>query len=224
MKQNPKLNDYFHSFNSDNIQYFNSIQKYIKQTKNIKGNIVECGIGRGRSLICLCYLKKELNLKKEIYAFDSFGGFKFISKKDNSYRKPKKGDWERSPNQKIKYTKNFIHQVLKFHLFKKNYVKYQLIKGYVENTIPKFKKKIGKISFLSCDVDLFSGHKVILENLWANLSKGGIIYFDDVYPKKIKKLSFPGARLAYDEFFKDKKNLIEEVIDKERGNLVIKKI
>ena len=74
-------------------------------------------------------------------------------------------------------------------------------------------------------MDLYNGHISVLENLWKNLSKNGIIYFDDVFPAKIKKLSFPGARIAYDEFFKKiNKKHFKEIIDKKRGNLIVKKI
>ena len=225
IKQNKKANDFFHIFNSDNIQYFESLKKYIIETKSLKGDIVECGVGRGRSLIALCYLKNELKLKKKIFCFDSFEGFGFISKNDISPRKPKKGEWSHSPNQKIKYTKNFIKKVIKIHIHKKNFVKYELVKGFVEKTLPIYKKKLKKISFINCDVDLYSGHKSILNNLWDNILKGGIIYFDDIFPKKKNKLSFPGARIAYDNFFKKKnKNEFQEIIDSKRGNLVVKKL
>ena len=225
IKQHIKVDDHFHVFNSDNIQYFESIKKYIIETKNVDGDIVECGIGRGRSLISLCYLKNELKLNKKIYAFDSFDGFGNISKYDQSPRKPKNKDWSHSPHKKIKYTKRFIEKVIKLHIHKDNQVKFKLIKGFVERTLPIYSKKIKKISFINCDVDLYNGHKSVLENLWINLSKNGIIYFDDVFQKKKKKLSFPGARIAYDEFFKsmNKKNY-KEIIDIKRGNLIVKKL
>jgi len=224
IKQHIKVDDHFHVFNSDNIQYFESIKNYIVETKNVEGDIVECGIGRGRSLIAICYLKNELKLKKKIYAFDSFDGFGNISKKDQSPRKPKNKDWSHSPNKKIKYTKGFIKKVIKLHIHKDNQVKFELTKGFVEKTLPIFNKKIKKISFINCDVDLYNGHKSVLENLWRNLSKNGVIYFDDIFPKKIKKLSFPGARIAYDEFFKKiNKKHFKVIVDKKRGNLVIKK-
>ena len=225
IKQHRNANDYFHIFNSDNIQYFESIKKYILETKYVKGDIVECGVGRGRSLIALCYLKNELKLKKKIFAFDSFEGFDFINKKDKSFRNPKKKDWSHSPNQKIKYSKKFINKIIKLHIYKKNYVKFQLIKGFVEKTLPIHKTKIKKISFINCDVDLYSGHKSVLQNLWNNLSKEGVIYFDDIFPNKNKNISFPGAKIAFDNFFnKINKNEFRKIVDIQRGNLVVKKL
>ena len=43
-------------------------------------------------------------------------------------------------------------------------------------------------------------------------------------PKIKKKIKFPGARLAYEEFFKNKKKLIKEYYCKSREILVIKKL
>lgn len=206
-QKHPKeLSDYFHTFNSDNIQYYESLNYFLDKIKNIPGCIIECGIGRGRSLVAISHLIFKLNIKKNFYALDSFEGFDFISDYDKSFRNPKKGQWSKSPNQKISYNIKFIKKVLKFHLHKKNKINIEFIKGYVEKTLPKLKKKIHKISFINCDVDLYNGHKAVLENLWNKLSVNGIIYFDDVYFKDKKRLAFPGAKKAVIDFFKTKKN------------------
>ena len=59
------LNDYYHAFNSMNIQYFESLKKYLMLTKNVKGEILEFGVGRGRSLIVTAHLINQYNFKKK---------------------------------------------------------------------------------------------------------------------------------------------------------------
>ena len=105
MMQPQDLNDYYHVLNSDNIQYYESLKKFLLLTHKVKGDILEFGIGRGRSLIVTCHLINEYKIKKKFIAFDSFKGFGFINKKDKSYRNPKKGDWSASPKNQFKYNK-----------------------------------------------------------------------------------------------------------------------
>lgn len=222
MKQPDDLNDYYHAFNSENIQYYESLKKYFILTKNIKGDIIEFGIGRGRSTIAICHLIHEFKLKKKFFAFDSFKGFGYITKKDISFRKPKNKDWSRSPKNQFKYNKKNIKKILNKHIYKKNFKDVTLIGDYVEKSLPKNIDKIKSISFINLDLDLYSGHKIVLEKTFKKLNKNGIIYFDDVGPHYAKK-KFPGAEKAVKEFFKDKKNIKKYICEK-RNNLIIQKL
>ena len=221
MIQHPELSDYFHAFNSGNIQYYDSLKNYLLKTTNIKGSILEFGIGRARSVITTCHLINEYKIKKKFIAFDSFEGFGNISSNDKSYRNAKIGDWSSSPKKQFKYTKENMKKIVSYHIHKKNFQSVKFIKGFVENTLPKEIKKINSISFINLDLDLYSGHKTVLENTWEKLSKNGLIYFDDVIPT-LKSAPFPGAAIAVNEFFKNKK--IKRFTCNLRKNLIIQKI
>jgi hypothetical protein len=191
-------------------------------TKKVKGDILEFGIGRARSTIALCHLIHENKLKKNFLAFDSFKGFGYISKEDISLRKPKNKDWSISPKNQFRYNKKNIKKILNNHIYKSNFRDVTLIGDYVEKSLPKNIEKIKSISFINLDLDLYSGHKIVLEKTFEKVSKYGIIYFDDVGPDYAKK-KFPGAEKAVREFFKGKKN-IKKYICQKRKNLVIQKI
>ena len=221
IKQHKELSDYFHSFNSDNIQYYESLKYFLLKTKKIKGDILEFGIGRGRSIIATCHLINEYKIKKNFLAFDSFEGFGNISYHDKSYRNPKKGQWALSPKRQFKYSIKNIKKIISLHIYKNNFKNVKLIKGFVEDSLPKKIKNINSISFINLDLDLYSGHKVVLEETFKKLSKHGLIYFDDIIPKD-KKPPFPGAYVAVREFFKNKK--IRKFECKLRKNLVIQKL
>lgn len=212
--------DYYHFFNSENIQYYDSIKKYMTMTKNVKGEILEFGIGRGRSSIAICHIINELNMKKKFIGFDSFLGFGEIGKNDKSYLNVKSGEWSNSPNNQFKYEKNTIKKIVYDHIFKKNFKKIEYIEGFIENTLLKKIKKINSISFINLDLDLYEGHKAVLNLTYDKLSKNGIIYFDDIVPS-LKKDPFPGAKKAFNEFFKNKK--IRRYICPFRKNMVIQK-
>jgi len=191
-------------------------------TANIRGDIVEFGVGRGRSLLILCYLLSQMRSKKKLYAFDSFNGFGKIHIKDKSWRNPKTGDWSRSPDKRYQYNVSFLKKILNIHLHKRNRYPIKFVKGYIENKLPKY-KKLNKISFIHCDVDLYVPHKVILENIWEKLSKNGIILFDDIdIDKGVLTEKFPGPVASFKEFFKGKKIKIHTL--KDRKNIFVKKI
>ena len=63
----------------------------------------------------------------------------------------------KSPDKKYKYNIDFIKRILKSHLYKKNKHPIKFVKGFIESKLPKF-KKINKISFIHCDVDLYLPH------------------------------------------------------------------
>jgi hypothetical protein len=50
------------------------------------------------------------------------------------------------------------------------------------------------------DCDLYESHKVALPFTWRKMTVGGYMFLDEYY-----SLKFPGARIATNEYFKDKK-------------------
>ena len=64
-----------------------------------------------------------------------------------------------------------------------------------------------KIAILHIDSDLYESYLTCLNNLYENIIDGGIIIFDEYYSHK-----YPGARVAVNEFFEDKKGYFEKYI------------
>ena len=58
---------------------------------------------------------------------------------------------------------------------------------------------IDKIMAVVVDCDLYESYLDTFEFVWPRLEQGGFIHLDEYY-----SLKFPGAKLATDEFFKDK--------------------
>ena len=60
--------------------------KYIKN-KNIDGDIVECGVYKGGSLLLILKILEILNLNKKVYGYDTFElGFDKLSEKDTDIK------------------------------------------------------------------------------------------------------------------------------------------
>lgn len=61
-----------------------------------------------------------------------------------------------------------------------------------------------KIMAAILDCDLYQSYKDAFNYIWPNLEVGGMMHLDEYY-----SLKFPGARLATDEFIRDKKAKLE---------------
>ena len=204
-KSHPEIDEKFHQFEIGNIGNTIYWWKFFEMVKDIPGDIVECGIGRARSLIIISalnfLLEKEEGGQRTIYGYDSFEeGFPEPSKEDMNFRKPKKGEWSKSPSGKYDYTENFIKNVIKEAGIPINEIDLVLKKGFFDKTLKTHPKN--PIAILHVDGDLYESYKSTLENLYDKVSPGGIIVFDDIkYFESNENELFPGARLAVEEFF-----------------------
>lgn len=172
--------------------------KYIVNN-NISGDIVECGVWKGGSMMAVA--DTLLNLKdesKNLYLFDTFDGMTEPGDNDVDYKGSPASKFFgnfRQKNQKwcmasleevqlsvcsIGYDRNKIH----------------FIKGKVEDTIPE--QAPSKIALLRLDTDWYESTRHELIHLFPRLSTGGVIIIDDYG-------YWQGARQAVDEYIKDNK-------------------
>lgn len=200
-KHNLEIDEKFHQLNLGNIGNVIYWMKFFEMSKNIPGNIVECGVGRARSLLIISALnflldKNEGGLR-QIYGFDSFLGFPEPTPEDESFRNPKKGEWSKSPSGKYLYSIDFIKEVLSKADITIDEKYITLKKGFFKESLLSYPKE--PIAILHIDVDLYQSHKIVLENLYDKVSIGGIIVFDDIMAQN-EPQPFPGAKIAVKEF------------------------
>tara|TARA_B100000959_G_C14940361_1_gene607525 strand:+ start:303 stop:962 length:660 start_codon:yes stop_codon:yes gene_type:complete len=189
-----------------------------KRIINIKGDIIECGVFKGISLIRFLSFRDllEKSKKRKIFAFDIFG--KFPRPKNKKIRS-QKNDVNFAKSHDLKIGRGFKLEKLNSFLKKKKFSNYKLIKGDVNYTIPIFvkKNKKMKISLLHLDLDVYEPTFIALEYFYEKVTPGGIILIDDY--KHIR-----GATLAVNDFFKNKKIKISKVSKKGRPFYIIKKL
>lgn len=175
------------------IFYFKELYDKIR---NIDGDIVECGVAYGGSLIVLGALIKEEGKGRKIYGLDSFEGFPEPTAEDkNEYRIIRKGEYGDASEEKIKK----LFQGLDLE-------EPTLIKGFLEDTAGSLKNQINRIAFLHVDTDLYSSYKVTLKELFGKVTRGGIVLFDEYNEPK-----FPGATKAIDEFFANTNHQLQKI-------------
>jgi len=202
-------------FSNDDIKIINSVRSYTMTSaerisslnasvryviKNeIPGDIVECGVWKGGSMMAVAKTLLELgNQEKELYLFDTFEGMtepkridisndkiNAIKEFDNTKIGVDSSTWCRAPIDDVK-----------FNIFSIGYEKKKIhfIKGKVEDTLPT--DKIKNISILRLDTDWYKSTKHELIHLFPKISKGGVLILDDYG-------FWQGAKQAVDEYISE---------------------
>lgn len=172
------------------VARFLYLDRLVRMTRQVEGEIVECGVGKGISLLCLCHSVSLHEDSRCIWGFDSFEGFPEPSAEDASRRKPKKGQYAVDVPT--------VTRTLMQHDVPDQFLRSRvtLVKGFVEQTLPDC--PVDRISLLNLDVDLYESYKTCLEQLWDRMSPGAIVTFDEYIRESH---AFPGARKAIDKFF-----------------------
>lgn len=215
---NPWTHENLFYLTSDKKRILKLLDHYEVYNKilNIKGDIIECGVFKGASLIRFLTFRDliEKKDKRKIIGFDAFGKFPH-PKNDNTN---KKTDIVFAKEHDDKIGLGMSINLLKKYLKKKKLSNYELIKGNVIQTLPIYLKKNKKlkISLLHLDLDIYEPTKFVLEILYEKISKNGIILIDDYTHIK-------GATLAVDEFLKKNKLKIHRVSKNGRPFFIQKK-
>jgi hypothetical protein len=170
-----------------------------KSIINLPGQVVECGVYKGASLIRFATFREILEnpYSRKIIGFDMFGKFP-----------------EQDNENDAKFVKRFegfsgigiSRQELEAVFAHKSFDNYELIKGRIESTVPQYVADHPelKIALLHVDVDVYNPSLVILEHLYDLVVEGGLIVFDDY-------ATVAGETRAIDEFFAERKVRIEKL-------------
>ncbi len=163
------------------------------------GVIMEFGVRWGQSLSVLSALRgifEPFNRHRKIVGFDTFAGFKGISKKDGSECKCRDGSFSVSKKYEkelagILTTQEALNPIA--HL-----KKYELVRGNAAVTIPAYLKKHPEtiVSLAIFDFDIYAPTKAALEAIRPHVCKGTVLVFDELCDDV-----FPGETLAVKEVF-----------------------
>lgn len=149
-----------------------------KIISSLEGDIVECGVFKGASLMrfinFIQLLEQNSTYKRKVIGFDIFGKFP-----ETGFEKDKA-----ELQAFIDETGGGIsieEEELKHYIKLKEFNECQLVKGDIVKTVPQFVSENPgcKIALLNIDTDIYEPCKVILEKLAPLVVKGGIIIFDD---------------------------------------------
>lgn len=176
----PNLGLFLTSKNLSRILFFYEIYKKIVHTHGI---IVEFGVRWGQTLSIMSALRgifEPFNRHRKIVGFDTFEGFKGMSKEDGNRCQCKDGSFSLTPGyedylDKLLLTQEKLNPMS--HL-----KKYELVKGDAVITIPQYLKNHPEtiISLAIFDFDIYAPTKAALDAIKTHLCKGSILVFDEL--------------------------------------------
>jgi len=171
-------------------------------TKEVKGDILECGVFKGSGLMFWLKLLSiyEPDSQKKVIGFDTFKFFAGALTEQES--KSAEEYLEEADVKEI--SKETIYN------FARNAgldQRVELIEGDISLTAKDYvsDNPNKSISLLHLDLDTYDGTKASLESLYPMVSSGGVIIFDEYGDPKWNETE------AVDEFFKDKRVKIKRI-------------
>jgi hypothetical protein len=170
-----------------------------KSIVNLPGQIVECGVFKGASLIRFATFREILEspYSRKIIGFDAFGRF---PEQDDATDQAFVEQFESVAGSGISVAE------LETVFSHKGFVNYEFIQGNIVDTIPDYISTHPelKIALLHIDVDVYKPSLVILKYLFDRVVKGGLIVLDDFG-------TVAGETKAIDEFFSKRDVIIEKL-------------
>ncbi len=162
---------------------------------DIPGDVVECGVWRGGSMMVVAKTLRELEAERPLHLFDTFEGMTPPTSHDRAMTgasaqellgrtKPRKGNnvWCIADEADVRAN-------LEATGYRQDLVR--LVRGRVEDTIPTQAPQ--RIALLRLDTDWYESTRHELAHLYPRLSSGGVLLIDDYG-------YWEGARRAVDEF------------------------
>ena len=185
-------------FYETNIAEGKGVEDLLKQlefTLELEGDIIECGSSRCGSSIIIGKFLRERNIKKIVYACDSFEGFDLNELNDER----QKGLTDVPDDAFTSTSYEYVKSKIKKLGYRDTVIP---IKGFFKDTLPYIKSNY---SFALIDCDLKESMIYSAENIWPKLSHGGRILFDDYLCNAYK-----GSKIAVDSFVEKYKDEISE--------------
>ena len=171
-----------------------SVRHVVKHS--IPGDIVECGVWKGGSMMATALVLMELHAERKLWLFDTFEGMPAPAEVDVDYRgRSAAARMEVEEKSGNGWAYSSFDEVRR-NLGSTGYPDHQisLIKGKVEDTIPK--NAPDRISLLRLDTDWYESTYHELRSLYPRLSVGGVLIIDDYG-------HWAGARKAVDQYIQE---------------------
>jgi hypothetical protein len=174
----------------------NILLAMIDRTLRVEGDIAECGVFRGASLVPMAVHLHQVAPGKHLYGFDSFQGFDNSILLDIGMGAPpdpykRVGGWRETSYSTV---------LNKLHRFRAENV--TLVPGYFRDSLRRFADH--KFSFVHLDIGIYEAYKECLEFFYPRVSSQGIILVNDY-----DKPPWPGCNKAVDEFLRDKSEKLQ---------------
>ena len=176
---------------------FSIMLALLEKTRDVDGDVAECGVWQGESIVPIAYHVKQSGKNKTVFGLDSFEGFDDTIALDLKLggaedEQKKIGGFNDTSLDKVK------EKVERFGVDSHT----RLIKGYFQKTLSQIEDRC--FSFVHLDCDIYESYKVCLEFFYPRMSPNGVILLDEYNDP-----TWPGCNKAIDEFLSDKPEACE---------------
>jgi len=164
------------------LTLFLSRYEIFKKILNVHGSIIECGVFNGQGTMTFAHLSsilEPINHNRRIIGFDTFAGFKKLTKIDRSKSSfAHKGGFSANSYEDLKK----CIELYDLNRFLRHVPKVELVKGDILKTVPEYLRKNPQtvVSLLYLDVNLYEPTKIALKHFVPRMPKGSIIAFDEL--------------------------------------------
>jgi O-methyltransferase len=161
----------------------------------IPGALVECGVYHGGSsaMMALAHIANVNPPSRPLHLFDSFEGVPEPAAIDGALAHrdfSRVGASVKALSAPISVSRELLTQQCGYS---ESLLHYHV--GWFEQTLPADASSVGAIALLRFDGDLYGSAKICLEQLYEQVSPGGIVVIDDYF-------KYDGCRKAVDEFMR----------------------
>lgn len=175
----------------------NILLELVDAVAGVQGDIAECGVFRGGTLIPMALYLRQNGMRKQIFGLDSFEGFgEDVSIDIKLGGAP---DVEKRPGGFNSTSYEFVARRAEALGFGAGLT---IIKGYFDHTLKQLEGR--RFSLVHLDCDIYESYKCCLEFFYPLMSPGGIVLIDEYDDPP-----WPGCRKAVDEFLGGKAEKLE---------------
>lgn len=176
----------------------NILIRFLEQTRPIAGEVAECGVYQGASLIPMAVWATQQGINKTFIGYDSFEGFEESIVKDQQMGGASIAC--KRPGGMNETSYELVANKLK--TFRVRNV--QIRRGFFKDTFPK--ESVDRFSFVHLDCDAYDAYRECLNFFYPRMSVGGIILLDEYDDPP-----WPGCNAAVDEFLASRPECLQSI-------------
>jgi hypothetical protein len=180
------------------IDRIDAVRKSVEyvEANSIPGDIVECGVWRGGSIMAAALTLMRLGTKRSLWLYDTFAGMPPPGSEDRDFQGRTAAELMASAPETSRIWAKCSLDDVKAGMSEIGYppelIRY--VVGSVEATIPESMPE--KIALLRLDTDWYSSTYHELVHLWSRIATNGILIIDDYG-------DWVGAKKAVDQYFRE---------------------
>jgi hypothetical protein len=178
----------------------NTLLHLMDRTRGVPGDIAECGVHKGGSLVPMAIHAQQEGIRKKLFGFDSFEGLPDSVAFDAELGGPH-AEWKR-PGEMNDTTAGLVLSKLRRFGVADDV---ELVKGFFEATLSGYSDR--RFSLVHLDCDIYSSYKECMAFFYPRLNPGGVILLDEYNDPP-----WPGCNKAIDEFLEDKPEQLQEIV------------